>query len=160
MERTLFDRSVQTLALMDRLRETPIGSVVTYEALSNTLGQRLQDHRHFLYSALKALTIEGFVFGTVRMIGLKRLEAVEVPAIGDHAIIHIRRTSKKARSRMRVIDRMNDVDNSTRIRINTASSLLGVIEHYASSPVKRQAEKAATDGIVPPAKLIDALREK
>lgn len=160
MEPTLFDRSVQTLALMDRLREVPIGGIVEYDDLTAVIGERIQDNRHYLYSALKGLQSEGVAFGTVRTVGLRRLQSHEVPTIGDHALVGIRRTSKRARNRMRVIERMNDVSNATRIRINATSSLLGVIEHFTSSPIKKEAEKTAESSVVPPMKLIDALRSK
>lgn len=160
MEPTLFDRSVQTLALIDRLREVPIGGVIAYDILTDVIGERIQDNRHYLYSALKALQPEGIAFGTVRAVGLRRLQSHEVPTIGDHALVGIRRTSKRARNRMRVVERMNDVSNATRIRINATSSLLGVIEHFTSTPVKKETEKTTDGNVVPPMKLIDALRNK
>jgi len=153
-----FQKSAQTLALIERLREAPIGSVVTYAALSEAIGEDITETRGHLYSAIKALGSDGIAFGTVRGQGVKRLTADEIPAIGEAAILHIRRASRRARKRMAVVNTMNDAPNEVRIKINATSSLLGAIEHFSTGKSAAKAEKAATDGVVPPMKLLEALK--
>src|SRR5712664_3044319 len=121
---TDFSRSTQTVALIEALRIVPVGKVANYASLSEAIGENILFCRHFLHSAIKALYDEGIPFGTVRGFGVKRLTSEEIPDIGDHAITRIRRSSRRARKRMSVINAMNDVDNDTRIRVNTSASLL------------------------------------
>lgn len=154
-----FARSTQTLALIETLQAASIGAVVTYGTLSQAIGEDVQNGaRHFLYSAQKALLDDGIAFGTVRNTGLKRLAADEIPAIGDAALLHIRRSSKKARKRMGVVNTMNDAPNDVRIKINATASLLGVIEHFSTKKAATKAQETATHGPVPPMKLLEALK--
>lgn len=155
-----FTRSTQTLALIEVLQAAPIGSVVSYAKLTEAVGDDIQTvARHYLYSAMRAVQSDGLAFGTVRGEGVKRLTADEIPAIGDAALVHIRRSSKRARKRMRVADGMNDMSNESRIKINATASLLGAIEHFSSSrSVETASDTVKAGTIVSPMVLIDALR--
>lgn len=155
-----FSRSTQTLALIEALRAASIGAVITYGQLSQAIGEDVQNGaRHFLYSAMKALQGDGVAFGTVRNMGVKRLTAEEIPAIGDAALLHIRRSSRRARKRMGVVNTMNDAPNAVRIEINAKASLLGAIEHFSTSKAVEKVKETATHGPVPPMKLLEALKE-
>lgn len=153
-----FSRSTQTLALIERLRLAPIGTVVTYAALSESIGEDITETRGHLYTAIKALQDDGIAFGTVRGEGVKRLTADEIPAIGDAAILHIRRSSRRARKRMSVVNTMNDAPNEVRVKINATASLLGAIEHFSTGKAAAKAVKEATHGPIPPMKLLEALK--
>lgn len=155
-----FQRSTETLALIDRLKAASIGEVVTYAAMSDVIGADIQTHRHYLVSAIKTLYGDGIPFGTVRNEGVKRLEAGEVVMIGDHAIRHIKRTARTARKRIGSLSGMNDVPNDVRVRANGASALLGVIEHFSTGESKKAAIKQAevAQGVIPPRKLLEALK--
>lgn len=162
MTKTLFDRSVETLALRDRLRAVPVDSIVSYDDLSAVIGAKIQTHRHFLYSAMKSLIPDGVVFGTVRTVGLRRLPAVDIPTIGADAVRRVRRTSRIARGKMSAINRMNDVDNATRIKTTTYVSMLGVIEHFTGKSAREVTEATVekSSSVISPLALIDALRSK
>lgn len=154
-----FSRSTQTLALIEVLREAPIGSVLTYGHLSKAIGEDVQNGaRHFLYSAMRAVRDDGIIFGTVRMQGVKRLTAEELPAIGDAALLHIRRSSRSARKKMNAVNTMNDAPNEVRVKINAQASLLGAIEHFSTGKAVTKTAEVATHGPVPPMKLLEALK--
>lgn len=161
MTNTMFDKSAQTIAIMEFLKTVSIGEVIGYDKISDLISQPIQQNRHYLYSAMRSLQSDGLSFGTVRGMGVKRLSAEEVPTIGDNAIIRIRRSSRNARKKMQVISRMNDVDNSTRVRVNATVSILGVIEHFSNGKSVKDAEKVSSadaNNPIPPMKLLDALR--
>ncbi len=155
-----FSRSVQTNALIDVLRAASVGSVVSYAALSEAIGEDVTECRHYLYTAVNALQGEGIAFGTVRGEGVKRLVSEEIPAIGDDAMQRIRRTSRRARKRMGVVSSMNDVPNEVRIKVNATASMLGVIENFSSNKSRKavEAEVTKTQGPIPPMKLLEALK--
>lgn len=155
-----FSRSVQTNSLIDVLRAASVGTVVSYAALSEAIGEDVTECRHYLYTAVNVLQGEGIAFGTVRGEGVKRLVSEEIPAIGDHAMAHIRRTSRRARKRMGVVSSMNDVPNEVRIKVNATASMLGVIENFSSNKSRKvvEAEVTKTQGPIPPMKLLEALK--
>jgi hypothetical protein len=157
-----FSRSIQTTTLIELLRAAPIGSIIEYETMSDATGEEIQyEGRHYLYTAVAALYEEGVAFGTVRTVGVKRLVSEEIPAIGESAIQRIRRSSKRARKRMGVINGMNDVPNETRVRVNTAASLLGAIENFSGTKARKtvEAEVEKIKGPLPPMKILDALKD-
>lgn len=155
-----FSRSVQTNALIDVLRAASVGAVVSYAALSEAIGEDVTDCRHYLYTAVNVLQGEGIAFGTVRGEGVKRLVSEEIHAIGDHALAHIKRHSRRARKRMGVVSNMNDVPNDVRIKVNATASMLGVIENFSSNKSRKvvEAEVVKTQGPIPPMKLLEALK--
>lgn len=156
-----FSRSTQTLALIEALQAASIGTVVTYSKLSEAIKEDVQNGaRHYLYSAMRALQADGIAFGTVRTQGVKRLAADEIPAIGDAALLHIGRASRRARKRMSVVGGMNDVSNEVRVKVNTAASLLGVIETFSHRKARKvvEAEAEKVKGVIPPMKLLEALK--
>jgi hypothetical protein len=155
-----FARSTQTNALIDVLRAASVGSVVSYAALSAAIGEDVTECRHYLYTAVNALQGEGIAFGTVRSEGVKRLVSEEIPAIGESAMAHIRRTSRRARKRMGVVSSMNDVPNDVRIKVNATASMLGVIENFSGNKSRKvvEAEVTRTNGPIPPMKLLEALK--
>jgi len=157
-----FQISAQTTALIERLRECSIGETITYASLSDSIGEDVQRKRHYLTSALKSLLDDGVIFGTVTGKGIKRLEAAELPAIGDKSILHIRRTARRTRKRLAIASRMNDVPNDVRIAINAKSAVLGVIEHVSTRKAVEVAIEKVKEGdvTVPPMKVIEALLPK
>ena len=155
-----FSRSTQTNALIDLLRAAQIGSVVSYAALSEAIGEDVTECRHYLYTAVNALQGEGIAFGTVRGEGVKRLVSEEIPAIGDSAINHIKRHARRARKRMGVVGSMNDVPNEVRVKVNATASMLGVIENFSSNKSRKvvESEVAKANSPIPPMKLLEALK--
>ena len=155
-----FALSTQTLALIDSLRTASIGGMVSYAAMTETIGDDIVSKRHVLATALRHLQSDGVIFGTVRGEGIKRLAAEEIPSIGDAAVVKIGRAARRARRRMSVIGTMNDVPNEVRVRVNASASLLGAIEHFSTRPATAKATEAVTKagGVIPPARLLDALK--
>ena len=153
-----FTLSTQTIALTDLLRTASIGQVVSYARLSEAIGEDVTGARHHLYTAMKALHDEGMSFGVVRTEGVKRLTAHELPAIGDAALQHIRRTSKRTKRRLSIVNAMNDVPNEARVKINATVSQLGVIEMMSSSKTAKAVAALVEDRTLPPMKLLDALK--
>ena len=155
-----FSRSTQTNAIIELLREAPMGAVVHYARISDAIGEDVTGCRHYLTSAVKALYTDGMAFGTVRGEGVKRLNAEEIPAIGESAMGHIRRTSRRARKRMGVVSSMNDVPNEVRIKVNATASMLGVIENFSGNKSRKvvESEVTKTNGPIPPMKLLEALK--
>lgn len=158
MSKPDFTKSTQTVAITERLRAASIGEVVSYDALSDALGEEVTKARHHLYAALKALHDDGLAFGTVRGEGVKRLSADELPAIGDAALLHIRRTSRRTRRKLNVANKMNDVSNETMVRISTSVSQLGAIELFANSKTAATIAPKVSNGALPPKKLLEALK--
>lgn len=106
-----------------------VGETIEYPELNKLIGggNVQSKHRYLLETAQRALLSEDrVVFGCVFGKGLKRLEANEIPAIGDHARGKINRISKRAARKLACADYAK-LNNEQRLEWNTHMSLLGVI---------------------------------
>jgi hypothetical protein len=153
-----FRRSAQTEKIVELLRAASIGATVTYGALSDAIGEDVQRHRHYLISATRILEGEGVLFRTETNIGVRRIAAHELPAVGQEAINRTRRTAKRGSRRLGLIDRMNDATVETLAEVRGKRSLLNFIAWAASASQRKRAEDEArqTTGPLPPAKLLEA----
>lgn len=122
-----------TLALMDTLRQTPVGEIVTFAELSNAIGMDVRQSRYLLHSALTILQREeGACFGNRRGIGYQRLRADDAPKIGNHTRLITRRAAKRGRKKITsLINRANDLSDDARRLALREISTLGLIEHIS-----------------------------
>lgn len=129
----IFEISVETRALADRLLEVPHGGTVTLGALSAVIGRDITACRHLVYSAFNLVRREnGAAFGVVRNIGYQRLTLEQVPAVGSVARRHIGRTAKKAKKSISAaLASANGVPNDVMLRSNSELSALGLISHLS-----------------------------
>lgn len=88
-------------AITRTLAAIPIGGTVAYQEISRAAGVKVQDRRDLLHKAREAAeTTLGCLYEPVRGIGIRRLEADETPGVGSHAIVGVRRKTKRALTRM------------------------------------------------------------
>lgn len=90
--------SVEAQTLAKLLAETPVGALISYEVLSTAIGRDItKDARWALDTArTKVMREERMVFGTMKGLGLKRLNDVETVQTGAAAISHIKRTAARS----------------------------------------------------------------
>jgi len=138
--------SAETLAVLNRLKEAPIGETVTYDDLSAAIGRDIRRHRHVLYSALRvALRDDGLLFGTVRGVGYQRVPAEDAHHVGVDARKGIRRRARRSSKRIAAaMSRANDVSDEARRKAHSEMAALGLIEHLSRDTAQpRDADKPA-----------------
>ena len=128
-----FDLSPQVRSVADRLIATPIGELVTHEALSDAVGQNVLDRRHWLQSGLRVAQREaGAVFVSERGIGYHRLKTEDLPGVGvatrRHIRVSARRASKSIVAGLRVA---NDVSEPVKRQATAELATLGLVEHLS-----------------------------
>jgi hypothetical protein len=118
------------VALANRLRELPIGGIVTYAELDAAIGRDSRARRYLLMSARDRVEAEtGALFQAVFNTGLKRLEVESFPSIGQQSRKSIRTKARNASKRMaNGLDRANDVPAETVRAINREQSVLGLVQ--------------------------------
>jgi len=130
-----------TKALADRLAKAKTGELITYEELSGLIGRNVQAiARSNMESARDIVMRDGqIVFGVVRNIGLKRLNAAETVQTGQDSVDHIRRTSKRALRRITSLE-YEALPNEMKIKHNMYASAFGVLAHMMGAPQMRRLE--------------------
>ncbi len=93
-KKTIAERSYETGAIYQRIIKLGVDEVITYQEISNLISRDIRQARGYLNTARRiAQRDNGFVFGTVRNIGIRRLNDV---AIIESANISIRSIRRKA----------------------------------------------------------------
>ena len=124
----IFKLSVDTQLVIDRLMKAQVGEVVTYADLSAILGRNIQyASRGCLTTACKRLQADhAIVFGTVRSVGVKRLNDSEKVAAGLSSIPKIRSQARNGAKRI-VCAQYDALSKEDKVKHNTGLSFLGVM---------------------------------
>lgn len=103
--RTIGETHLETLQLIERLRQVQVGGTVSYAQMTAAAGRDVQTKaRHNLRSARAALLREGYVFDVVRGSGLVRLTGDKVVATGGRTVARVRRASKRELRRQATVN--------------------------------------------------------
>jgi len=102
--RPLFTLSIEAQRLIDALRKTSIGEVVSYQRLNDITGDDVQQHRSALATARRRLMSEHIHFGTIRGEGIKRLGVEEAIDSGQHDIKRTQRSATRVKRKLSCID--------------------------------------------------------
>jgi hypothetical protein len=159
MFRTSPEHAIQIEALVAALNALPVGQTITYDALSEAIGKRVQtDDGRFLLIRARRLAEKqtGTLFATVFGVGVKRLPADEAAGVGSDVRQRIRRSANRTYARLSDI-RYNDITPDVRQRIDAERSLMGAIASLATQTSANSVAKHTQTGPVPVAKLLAAI---
>lgn len=147
MKPTIQKLSIDSQLIAERMMQVEIGQLVTYEVLSEVIGQDVTgDHgRGCLATARRMLQRDSqMVFDAVRGVGLKRLSDAEIVQSGARSV---RRVRSAARRGSRLLTSVGDFDSlpaSDKLRHNATLSVLGAIEAISSAGSVKKVEQRVT----------------
>ena len=120
--------SVDAQILIATLKDIAVGEVATYQSLSATIKRNVQtDAYGAMTTARRALQRDHrMIFGTVRGVGLRRLNDGEIVDAGRSHITSMRRTSRRGLKKLACVD-WDNLDNASRIKHNASASMLGAV---------------------------------
>lgn len=121
------------------LRAMTVGQVAPYELFPT---------RYALMRAREIVEKEdGVRFGTVHKIGVKRLAAEDVPAIGVSGIRRLHRVSRKTVKRLSNLRSYNDMTPTDRLRVAAQRMVANAVaEKTARAAVKEAEDSVRTAG--------------
>lgn len=123
-----FEMSIDTRVVYDRLKAAAVGEVVSFNALSEALGRKVEGDCSNVQSALRRLiNIDGVVFDNVRGTGYKRLNDIEIVGTAEREREALRRQAKKAVRRLTCVQHFDALPNDIKIKHNAAVSGFGAI---------------------------------
>lgn len=123
-----FQVSVDVKTIAERLKNTAVGDVVTYDDLSKLIGRDVRNGaRHVLNGARRYLLVRDrhMIFGIVTSLGVKRLNQKEIVDTGEYATSRIRKMARRSAILIgEGVDR-NSLDEPTRVKYDRHTALLG-----------------------------------
>lgn len=159
-KKTLFEMSIDTRMLYDRLKKAVIGEVISFTQMGEILGRTVAGDCGNVQSALHRLEGEGIAFANVRGEGYQRMNDIEVVNSAEHAREGIRRKAKRAVKRLTCVQEFDKLPNELKVKHNAALSGFGAIASIMSpGRVKTLEEHVARAGAqLPLAKTLEAFK--
>lgn len=159
-KKTMFEMSIDTRMLYDRLKEAAIGEVVSFTQMQEILGRLVDGASSNLQSALHRLETDGIAFANVRGVGYQRMNDVEVVNTAESAREGLRRKAKRAIKRLTCVQQFDALPNELKVKHNAAISGFGAIASIMSpGRVKALEEQVAKAGAqLPLAKTLESFK--
>lgn len=128
-KKPMFQLSIDTKMLAERLQKTSVGDTVTYEECSKIVSRDVTNGaRHVLQAARRYCEAHyNMLFGCVHRVGLKRLNDSEIVDLGESTLKHVRRTSLKTARRIAQCADYEKLSEQKKIKHNTYASVLAML---------------------------------
>jgi len=152
-------KSVETQVLEDFLREVKPGEMVPWEELSKVAGRDARGAAYpSLQSARRILEREGAVFVTIVGVGVKRAMPKDCVDDAERTLRGIGRKARRGARRLFGVgkDGYESLSEEDKKAHNVRGAILGIVTESVKPRVRKAIEaKVSTQGLLPPAKLID-----
>ena len=147
-----FQRHPDTSTIEKLLRDCEVGSIVTYDALSERLGRDVRKHCcGYCQTAIRSLAKEGIAFVTVRKVGFQRVtETEKVTVLAHRRLTSGRRRFREGAAILGRVD-MRELDDEHRNTALTMHAQCKAAELFTSAQGTKRIEAAlATATELPP----------
>ena len=136
-----FEKSADTKIIESVLSECEVGGLVTYEALSKSIGRDVREHAiSSLGTARRGLLkSKGFVFGIERNVGLIRLNDSAIIKSTERDRVHLQRTAKKSLRKLSVVKFEGLTADEKRSHV-VASAQIGAIAMFSTKNSSKKIE--------------------
>lgn len=158
----MFQLSIDTRHIYERLIKAETGEVINYKELSLIIGRNIQNGaRSNLTSARRiAERDDHYVFDVVRGVGIRRLNDQEMCGLGESALSHIKRTSRRCVKRMVCVRDFSSLPKVAQTKHNTYVSVFSMLTEMAKpSNIKKIEHKVSeTNQTLPFNKTLEAFK--
>lgn len=159
-KRPLFEASVESRLMADRLSKAKMGETVTYAELSELIGQdvRMQRNKSRLNTALRTvLNDHRYVFGVVVNEGYKRLADAELSKVGNASLRKMRREAHRAKKKLGCVD-LSKLTQTESVQWNLSATMVSFAEEVLAPRSFKAIENAVSKSQqqLPTAKAIEA----
>lgn len=145
MNRPAFQIGIDAKTIADMMISTPVGEVLTYEAMSKAIGRNVLGQRRSIRSAINfCITEHRSVFAVVTGVGYRRLNDSEAVSTGESYIKRIRRAAMRGIKRVACAnyEKLNDSD---KIKHNVNTTVLAMVSESTSHGSVKRIEGAVSD---------------
>jgi hypothetical protein len=132
----MFIKSIETQLLEERLRKSAVGDTIPYDELTEIASTDVRSGRGHsaLNAARKNLSKhERIEFGTVRTVGIKRLNDSEQVAARNSGVAGIRRKAGRELQRLANVD-VAKLTPDELVTYHTTGTVYGLLKHASSAP--------------------------
>lgn len=159
-KRPSFEMSIDTRLIYERMKQAAVGEVISFRALSEVIGNKVEGDNPSIQSALRKLLGEEIVFENVRGVGYKRLNDVEIVQTYERDRVSIQRKARKAVKRLTCVQDFEALPNELKVRHNAAVSGFAAIANMLKTGSMKKLETAVEHAReqLPLAKTLEAFK--
>ncbi len=161
-KKTIPERSYETGAICQRIIKLGVDEVITYKEISDIISRDIQQARGYLHTAKRmAQRDNGFVFGTVRNIGIKRLNNVAIIESANISIRSIRRKASRKKDELLCV-RREELSDEEKLSLDTKLTHTSFLEHMTKPKAVRKLEMSVKEAShqLPLQKTLEIFSEK
>lgn len=161
-KRTIPTISVDAQLLYARLKEVGVGETIPYSDLDAVVSRDVRNGATGVLQTARrrCLMLDAIVFGTIRMVGLKRLADIEIVDTGQGQLDSIRRRSRRAFKTLTCVANFDTLPAESKVRHNTFASMFNVLSNITKpGQVKKlEADIAKAQQQLPLAKTLESFK--
>jgi len=161
-KKTIPERSYETSAIYQRIIQLSVDEVITYQEISVIISRDIQQARGYLNTAKRiALRDDGFVFGAVRNIGIRRLNDMAIVESANKSIRSIRRKASRKKDDLLCM-RREELNDEEKLSLDTKLTHTSFLEHMTKPKAIRRLEMSVKEAShqLPLQKTLEIFREK
>lgn len=141
--KTIGEMGADARAIYQHLIKAAVGDVVTYGQAAKLSQRDVQGReRYVLETARRAAARDGFVFGAVRGVGLKRLADAEIVAEVEDVPGRVRRMCRRGNTKLSRVRDYKSLPKETQVRHNALACQLGALSLMTKPKAQAQIEQA------------------
>jgi len=141
-KKTIPETSVDAKLLYSQLSDTAVGDFISYAELSKIIGRSIQQNRGPLTTAIKGVQRDlGYVFGTIRGEGIKRLDDQGIVAQAGYVLPKARRAALRAKKQLECVTLGNLKEKDKTIFLTTVSAVAVLHFMTKNKQIKRLEHK-------------------
>ncbi|MGI0025836.1 MAG: hypothetical protein ACREA4_11940, partial [Nitrososphaera sp.] len=157
------ETSIETKLLYERLKQAQLGELIEYTELSKIAGRDVRGPVRYAMASARRLCErqDRMVFGVVRLVGLRRLDDVEIIGTQQTAIDHVRRTVRRSARRLSCVREFDSLSPEDQTRHNSYQCINALLAHTTLPPqVRRLEQRVAEMGrTLPLGQVLDELKK-
>ena len=139
-----FEPSPDTRILTDALLRMAAGETLSYKSMTEIVSRTIDGTSAVLQSARRrAERDDGFVFGTIRNIGVQRLKDSEIVDLGETGAKALRRAARRTARRIANVAHFDDLVPGDQLKHNGALALMGAVMAATKASTLRRLEAAS-----------------
>lgn len=141
--KTIGEKSNDTLIIESLIRKLEYGDVLTYDEISTALGRDVRKHcRSNLHSAMRACERDGIILGTIINEGYRRLDDVGIVDAASADTKAVGRRSRRALKKLSHVN-FNQLPNDLKIKHTAKAAQLGALEMFSKGATTKKLEDKA-----------------
>jgi hypothetical protein len=160
-KRSIPEISVDARLLYERLKQVGVGETIRYEELDAVVDRDVRNGAHGVMTTARrrAQNIDQIVFGTIRGVGLKRLNDAEIVDTGQSQIDAVRRRARRAFTILTCVSDFDALPAESKVKHNTYASMFSVLSNVTKPGQIKKVEQHVerTQAELPLARVLEAL---